>query len=110
MKKISLLLALVCYTLSFSQSGTLVVLNKSDDTVDLINLGTQTSIATLPTGDGPHEVAISPNNKTAVITDYGRENWPGKSLTVIDIPTKKVVKTISLESYAPHGIEFIWIF
>ncbi|XLS27742.1 beta-propeller fold lactonase family protein [Flavobacteriaceae bacterium M23B6Z8] len=93
--------------MSHSQKGTLIVLNKSDDTADLIDLESRESVVTLPTGDGPHEVAISPDEKTAVITNYGRKYWPGSSLTVIDIPNKKVVKTISLSYKAPHGIEFI---
>lgn len=98
-----LILSLNC----FSQSGTLIVLNKSDDTADLIDLKSQKSFATLPTGDGPHEVAVSENGKTAVVTNYGRANWPGNSLTVIDIAAKKVIKTITLDYKAPHGIEFI---
>lgn len=90
-----------------AQSGTLLVLNKSDDTVDFVNLADDNRIITLPTGDGPHEVAVSPDEKIAIITNYGRKYWPGSSLTVIDIPGKKVVKTITLEFKAPHGIEFI---
>lgn len=93
--------------ISHAQSGTLIVLNKSDDSADLIDLESQKSVVTLPTGDGPHEVATSPDGKTAVITNYGRKNWPGSSLTVIDISSKKVIKTIPLSYRAPHGIEFI---
>lgn len=107
MKQLFLMTLLAISFLGFSQSGTLVVLNKSDDTVDLIDLQTRKSIATLPTGDGPHEVAVAPDGKTAVVTNYGRAKWPGNSLTVIDIPNKKVVKTITLKQQAPHGIEFI---
>ena len=102
---------LICLSLSmtlFPQSGTLIVLNKSDDTADLIDLESQRSVATLPTGSGPHEVAISPDGETAVITNYGRgNNWPGSSLTLIDIRSKKILKTIDLSYKAPHGIEFI---
>ncbi len=90
------------------QTGTLIVLNKSDDTADLIDLSTGKSFATLQTGVGPHEVAVSPDGMTAVVTDYGRgENWPGSSLTLLDIPSQKVIKTIKLDFRAPHGIEFI---
>ncbi|MFD0861634.1 YncE family protein [Sungkyunkwania multivorans] len=106
MKNLLLLLFLIPM-FGGAQDGTLIVLNKSDDTVDLIDIATKESKATLPTGDGPHEVAISEDGNTAVVTNYGRKAWPGHSLTVIDIPSKKVVKTISLEYKAPHGIEFI---
>lgn len=96
-------IALCCH----AQSGTLIVLNKSDDTVSFIEIETGRNMAQLPTGDGPHEVTVSPDQKTAVITNYGRKYWPGSSLTVIDIARKKVVNTISLPFKAPHGIEFI---
>ena len=107
MKPTLFLTALLISFLSYGQTGTLIVLNKSDDTVNLIDLKSQKSVATLPTGDGPHEVAVSTDGKTAVVTNYGRASWPGNSLTVINIPSKKVVKTIVLEYKAPHGIEFM---
>src|SRR5688572_15947671 len=44
-----------------ADSGTLLVLNKSDNTVSLIDLGNRKVVATIPTGVGPHEVAVSPN-------------------------------------------------
>ena len=40
-------------------ADTLLVANKSDHTVDLIDLETGASQATLPTGRGPHEIAVS---------------------------------------------------
>ncbi|WP_340066699.1 YncE family protein [Ascidiimonas aurantiaca] len=107
MKKWVLLLSLLNTLLITAQSGTLIVLNKSDDTADFINLDSGKSMATLPTGDGPHEVAVAPDGKTAVITNYGRASWPGNSLTVLDIPGKKIIKTITLDYKAPHGIEYI---
>ena len=106
MKKWVLVLCVLNTLLITAQSGTLIVLNKSDDTADLINLTTGKSMATLPTGDGPHEVAVSPNGRTAVITNYGRASWPGNSLTVLDIPGRKIIKTITLDYKAPHGIEY----
>jgi len=107
MKKLISLLVLLVSFYTQAQEGTLVVLNKSDHTVDLIDITTKKSQATLPTGIGPHEVAISNNHKLAVVTNYGNAQAPGKSLTIIDIPNKKVIKTIELEHIAPHGIEFI---
>lgn len=90
-----------------ADSGTLLVLNKSDNTVSLIDLASRKVVATVPTGVGPHEVAVSPNGKIAVVANYGAQT-PGSSLTVIDIPGKKVLKTIELGEYRrPHGI--VWL-
>jgi YVTN family beta-propeller protein len=90
-----------------ADSGTLLVLNKSDNTVSLIDLASRKVVATVPTGVGPHEVAVSPNGKIAVVANYGAQT-PGSSLTVIDVPGKKVLRTIELGEYRrPHGI--VWL-
>ena len=90
-----------------ADSGTLLVLNKSDNTVSLIDLASRKVVATVPTGVGPHEVAVSPDGKIAVVANYGAQT-PGNSLTVINIPSKQVLKTIDLGEYRrPHGI--VWL-
>ncbi len=89
-------------------SGTLLVLNKSDDTLSFIDLATSQIKATLPTGDGPHEVAVSSDGRTAVVTNYGDTANPGKTLTVVDVPGKRVLRTVDLGAYSrPHGI--VWL-
>lgn len=106
----SLLLALVVGGAAVAESatGTLLVLNKSDDTVSFIDLASSEVKATLPTGDGPHEVAVSDDGKTAVVANYGDSAKPGNSLSVIDVPGKKVLRTIDLGTYSrPHGI--VWL-
>ncbi len=86
--------------------GTLIVLNKSDASAWLIRLSDGKTFAALPTGDGPHEVAVSPDGKLAVVTNYGGKT-AGNTLTVIDLPRKAVRKTIHLGTYTrPHGIVF----
>ncbi|MCI0707353.1 MAG: beta-propeller fold lactonase family protein [Ignavibacteriae bacterium] len=88
--------------------GTLIVLNKSDHTVTLIDAASKKSLATIPTGKHPHEVAISPDGTLAVVADYGNGPNPGNTLTVIDIPGMKQLKTVSLGDYRrPHGIEWV---
>ncbi|HWP83333.1 MAG TPA: cytochrome D1 domain-containing protein [Bacteroidota bacterium] len=91
-----------------AQTGTLVVLNKSDHTASLIALPRGETIAVLPTGHGPHEVAVSPNGKFALVCNYGTAQAPGHSLTMLDIPEKKKVKDIDLGNYKrPHGIAWM---
>jgi YVTN family beta-propeller protein len=86
--------------------GTLVVLNKSDATATLISLETGETVATLGTGIGPHEVAVSPDGRTAVVCNYGELDF--SSLTVIDLGKKRPLRTIHLGEYrAPHGIEYL---
>jgi len=89
-------------------AGTLVVANKSEATVSLVDTGSGEILATLPTGNAPHEVAVSPNGMLALVGNYGTRDEPGSSLTVIDVGTAKVVKTIELKEYThPHGIAWL---
>lgn len=88
-------------------TGTLIVLNKAEASASLLDLATGEEVARIATGVGPHEVAISPDGKTAVVCNYGRSE-PGHSLTIIDIPAMKALRTIDLETYhKPHGIVFM---
>lgn len=88
-------------------ADTLIVGNKAEATVSLIDLESGEVVATLPTGVGPHEVAVSPDGRLAVVADYGTGAAPGSTLTVIDVPGARVVKTVSLGEYRrPHGL--VW--
>jgi YVTN family beta-propeller protein len=90
------------------QAGTLVVANKSEATVSLLDQASGDVVATLPTGGGPHEVGISPDGRFALVTNYGTREGAGNSLTLIDIPAANAVKTIDLGEYSkPHGVEWI---
>ena len=88
--------------------GTLVVLNKAEASASLIDLTSGEVVATLPTGVGPHEVAASPDGRLAVVTNYGSREQAGSSLTVLDIPAARVLRTIDLgDDHKPHGIQFL---
>lgn len=89
------------------RASTLVVANKAEATVTLIDLGSGEAVATLPTGSGPHEVGISPDGARALVTNYGQRE-EGSSLTLIDVTGARVVKTIELGDYRrPHGVEWL---
>ena len=56
---------------------------------------------------GPHEVRSSTDLQTVVVSNYGKEK-PGHSIGVIDVPGKKVVRTISTGRYGrPHDMAFL---
>jgi YVTN family beta-propeller protein len=80
-------------------------LNKSEATATLISLETGETRATLGTGIGPHEVAVSPDGTLAVVCNYSERP---STLTVIDLERRRPVRTIHLGEYtAPHGIVFL---
>lgn len=85
----------------------LVVTNMADNTATVLDLKAWKVRTTLPTGTGPHEVATSSDGRWAVVTNYGTQGQPGNTLTVIDLKTATVARTIELGAYQrPHGIAF----
>jgi len=91
-----------------ARAATLAVANKAEATVSLIDLDSGDVVETLPTGEGPHEIGISPDGRFALVTNYGTREGGGNSLTLIDIPAASVVKTIDLGDYRrPHGVEWL---
>ena len=91
----------------------LLVLNKGDATVSFLDPATGKVTATTDVGVGPHEVAISPDGKQAVVCNYG-DQQPGSTLSVLDVATGKTLRTIELHKPAegeaaprqylrPHG-------
>jgi YVTN family beta-propeller protein len=62
--------------------------------------------------DGPpHELAISPDHKTAYVPVYGdgvygRNPHPGHVIAIVDLASKKMTGTIDVSPYiAPHGLQ-----
>ena len=89
-------------------TGTLVVSNMRDHTAMLLDARTLTVLATLPTGQGPHEVAVSHDGRWALVSNYGVREQPGSTITVIDVVQRAVARTIDLgEIRRPHGMGFL---
>jgi DNA-binding beta-propeller fold protein YncE len=85
----------------------LIVLNKGDARASIVDIASGRIVRTHATGDGPHEVAVSPDGRTAVVGNYGGQ-VPGSSLTVLDLAGQAAPRTISLGEYRrPHGI--VWL-
>jgi len=91
------------------RAGLLVVANQQGASATVLDAATLRTIATVPVGTGPHEVAVSPDGRWAVLTIYGDRTTRGNSLAVIDLaaPTLTLTRTIDLGQYArPHGAAF----
>ena len=85
----------------------LLVLNKAEDTVSLIDTGSGEEIKRVATGHGPNEVMVSVKGTTAVISNMGNQR-PDKTLTVLTMPEGSVERTIDLGEYQrPHGMAFL---
>jgi DNA-binding beta-propeller fold protein YncE len=48
-------------------------------------------IESIPTGPNPHEIVVTPDQRTAYLSSY---EPPGNTISVIDLMARKQVKTI----------------
>ncbi len=93
------------FTTLTARAGTLLVLNKADATLSFVDLATLKTLATIPTGLAPHEVAASDDGRIAVVANYGTGPSPGTSLSVIDVAAHKELRRFELPGLLrPHGI------
>jgi DNA-binding beta-propeller fold protein YncE len=107
----ALLLALASPALVAAQSGptgTIVTANMTAGTASIVDAATGAPIATYPTGDGPHEVAISHDGRWAVVSVYGDRATVGHALLVLDLAGTGAPRTIELgDVRRPHGMRFL---
>jgi YVTN family beta-propeller protein len=84
----------------------LLVLNKSDATLVFADPASGKVSAPVPTGDGPHEIELSADGRTAFVSNYGA-SVPGNTLSVIDVVSRKELKRVDLgDLRRPHGLSF----
>jgi DNA-binding beta-propeller fold protein YncE len=103
-------IALLLVPAALSAQGIIIAGNKPANTVTLVDLASGNTLATLPTGLGPHEAAASRDGKWAVITDYGVGGaaGAGSTLTLVDVNARTVAAKIDIKPYRrPHGVQFL---
>lgn len=86
-----------------SPSGTLLIGNKGEDSLSLVDLRSGREVRRVPTGRMPHEIAISSDGRRAAVVAYG-----GRTIEVYALPGGEPVQTIELgENARPHGL--LWL-
>lgn len=87
-------------------SPALLVLNKEDATLSIIDPGTLKTVAQIATGEGPHEITASDDGKMAFVANYGGRT-PGNTISVMDLVAQKELRRVDLGALRrPHGIVF----
>ena len=88
-------------TLPAATTGNLLVANQWSSTGSIIELSTGT-VTSFDAGTEPHDVAVSPDGRWGVLSNFGPGNSPnfrGNRLIIVDMAAKKVVRTINLGDY-----------
>jgi YVTN family beta-propeller protein len=99
------------FTLAFpltaaAQTSRLVVLNKEDATLVVVDPASGKVLGKVATGEGPHEVTLSADGRTAYVGNYGAQT-PGGSISVIDLAAMKELRRVDLGPLRrPHGMWF----
>ena len=110
MKRIWLLVLLLAPAFTAgpaAQGPRLVVLNKEDATLVTVDPATGKILGTVPTGEGPHEVAVSDDGRTAFVGNYGGAQGPGNTISVIDLAAMKELRRFDTRPLVrPHGVCF----
>jgi YVTN family beta-propeller protein len=88
-----------------SAGGRLVVLNKEEATLVTVDAATGNVLGRVATGDGPHEVAVSDDGRTAFVANYGTGSAPGSTISVIDLSAHKELRRVDVSPLRrPHGV------
>lgn len=84
----------------------LLVVNKSSNTLSIVDPETRSEVAAVEVGYAPHEVAVSRDGRFAYVTDYGVGSRPGNTVSVVDLSRRERVRAIDLwQNPRPHGID-----
>jgi YVTN family beta-propeller protein len=93
--------------LTAQSTARLLVLNKEDATLAIVDPASGKVLGTVATGDGPHEVVVSTDGKFAFASNYGTGPAPGHTISMIDIAARKEVRRIDIAPLSrPHGLAY----
>lgn len=87
-------------------SPALLVLNKDDNALAIVDPESGKVVARVATGEAPHEVTVSADGRFAYVSNYGGSS-PGRTISVIDLLAQKELRRVNLGPLRrPHGIVF----
>jgi YVTN family beta-propeller protein len=90
-----------------SPTARLLVLNKEDATLAIIDPESGATAATVPVGQGPHELVTSADGTFAFASNYGTGPAPGHTISMIDLAAGNELRRIDVAPLArPHGLAF----
>ncbi len=88
-------------------SPALLVLEKSDEKLAIVDPASLKVVGRVPSGGAPHEVVASDDGRFAYISNYASERGQLKTLSVVDLTSQKAMTPVDLGALrAPHGLAF----
>jgi DNA-binding beta-propeller fold protein YncE len=105
---IGLVLACACDVLAQAPalSPALLVLEKEDQSVAIVDPANLRIVGRVAAGADPHEIAVSADGGTAYVTNYGAFSTPLHTLSIVDLVARKALAPVDLGPLrAPHGLD-----
>ena len=91
-----------------TNGAAVLVLNKAENTLSIVDPETLKVAARVAVGEGPHEVVVSADGRTAYVSNYGTQGVVGSSISVIDIAARKELRRVDLGALRrPHGMAVV---
>lgn len=86
-------------------SPALLVLEKNDEMLAIVDASSLRIVGRVPSGGAPHEVEASADGKFAYISNYQSEKGVLKTISVVDLTAQKALAPVDLGALrAPHGL------
>jgi YVTN family beta-propeller protein len=88
-------------------SPALLVLEKADASLAIVDPASLQVVARVPAGPDPHEIVASPDARLAYISNYGGSDSTLNTISVVDLVARKALPPISLGAlHSAHGLTF----
>jgi len=88
-------------------SPALLVLEKGDNMLAIVDPATLKIVGRVPAGPDPHEVEVSSDGKFAYISNYGGSDSSLHTISVVDVVAQKALPPIDLGAlHSSHGLAF----
>jgi YVTN family beta-propeller protein len=89
------------------RAGVVLVASNAEHVLLIVDAATGREVGRLATGEGPHEVAVSPDGRLAYVANCGTGGGkPGPStITVVDVAKRSVRATLDIAPHNPHDLK-----
>ena len=104
---LGLLLFTAKWAAAQTPSPALLVLEKSDDSLAIVDPTSLKVLGRVSVGQDPHEIITSPGGKVAYVSNYGGADSNLNTIAVVDLVARKPLPPINLGALrSPHGLAF----
>jgi YVTN family beta-propeller protein len=94
------------FAMAQTPSPALLVLDKADSSLAIVDPVGLKVVGRVPAGDDPHEVVVTEDGSLAFVSNYGAFGKPLHTISVIDLVHQKALAPIDLGALvAPHGLD-----